>query len=240
MKIIANICFVIVILSCFAFAQDSEKDKTKAEGSGIGRGVGNGDGETYKPPVAPTKTPDEKNVSDIKILTKPKANYTDSARENNVSGIVRLKVTFNANGTIGAITPVSALPNGLTEQAIAAARSIKFQPRMVDGVAQTVVKTVEYVFTIYEKKVEKKAKIEKMPKTTFSGIKSETKFTGTVEVSIILRFDGKVLIEKIEQDLPKEYLDKIKETIATIKFTPATNKDGNPITAYRKIKFKFK
>lgn len=60
-----------------------------------------------------------------------------------------LRVTFNANGSIGSISPVKGLPNGLTEQAIASARSMRFEPAMVNGVAQTVVRQVEYSFSIY-------------------------------------------------------------------------------------------
>jgi len=41
------------------------------------------------------------------------------------------------------------LGNGLTEQAIAAARGIKFEPAKKAGVAVTVNKSVEYTFTIY-------------------------------------------------------------------------------------------
>ena len=60
-----------------------------------------------------------------------------------------LRVTFNANGTIGGISAVSGLPNGLTEQAIAAARGIRFEPAKKNGVPYTVTKQVAYTFTLY-------------------------------------------------------------------------------------------
>ena len=51
--------------------------------------------------------------------------------------------------TIGAISIVNGLPNGLTEQAIAAARGIRFEPAMKNGVPYTIVRNVEFSFTMY-------------------------------------------------------------------------------------------
>jgi TonB family protein len=120
-------------------------------GNGSGRGDGRGAGDD-PPPAIRTPTPRPTPVGPtegIKILSKPRANYTDAARQNQVQGTVTLRVTFMANGSIGSISPVSGLPNGLTEQAIAAARGIRFEPAKVNGVAQTVTKQVQYSFTLY-------------------------------------------------------------------------------------------
>ena len=85
----------------------------------------------------------------VKILSKPRANYTDKARLDMIQGKVVLKVTFLASGAIGQVTVVSGLPGGLTEQAVAAARTIRFEPAMVDGKAVSVTKTIEYNFAIF-------------------------------------------------------------------------------------------
>lgn len=85
----------------------------------------------------------------LKILDKPRAIYTDAARRNQIAGTVTLRVTFMANGSIGNIVAVSGLSDGLTEQAIAAARNIRFEPAKRNGVAQTVTKQVQYTFTLY-------------------------------------------------------------------------------------------
>jgi TonB family protein len=85
----------------------------------------------------------------MKIVSKPRANYTDTARQNQVQGTVTLRVTFLANGQIGSISPVSGLPYGLTEQAIAAAKSIRFEPAKKDGVPIPKVKQIDYSFTLY-------------------------------------------------------------------------------------------
>ena len=124
-------------------------------GSGFGNGDGNGNGDgtgtggSGVPPPPPTVVKPVGVTQGIKIISKPKATYTDAARQNQVQGNVTLRITFNANGSIGSITPVSGLGYGLTEQAIAAARQIRFEPAKVNGVAQTISKTFQYGFTIY-------------------------------------------------------------------------------------------
>ena len=110
-------------------------------GNGNGNGTGDGNGGGPPPPMAVT--------SPLKVLSKPRAQYTDSARTNNVQGVVRLKITLMANGSVGNITPLNSLPYGLTEQAIAAARQIRFEPRKVNGTPQPSIVTFEYSFTIY-------------------------------------------------------------------------------------------
>jgi TonB family protein len=102
-----------------------------------------------------TETPGSQNSSNnsanegVTVILKPRANYTDRARRNETQGKVVLRVVFNARGGIGAISVVSGLPDGLTEQAIAAARRLLFIPARRNGVAYSVVKPVEYTFTIY-------------------------------------------------------------------------------------------
>jgi TonB family protein len=66
-----------------------------------------------------------------------------------VQGTVALRVVFTASGQIGSVSPVKGLSDGLTEQAIAAAKEIKFEPAKKNGVPQTVTKQVQYSFTIY-------------------------------------------------------------------------------------------
>ena len=114
-------------------------------GGGNGNGNGNGNGDGDGPPtskIVAVTTP-------LNIISKPRAQYTDEARQNQVQGTVVLKVTLLANGTIGSIVPVSRLGYGLTEKAIAAARAIRFEPKKVNGIPQSVTKTIEYNFNIY-------------------------------------------------------------------------------------------
>ena len=97
-----------------------------------------------KPPkIAPL------NDTGITIISKPRALYTENARKNEVQGKVVLRVTFMADGQIGSISIISGLPDGLTEQAINAAKGIKFEPAKRNEKTYTVTKPVEYTFTIY-------------------------------------------------------------------------------------------
>lgn len=85
----------------------------------------------------------------LQILSKPRPGYTEAARSENIQGSVVLRVTFLASGQIGEVTPVKTLPNGLTEQAIAAAKEIRFEPASDNGRPVSVTKQVEYTFSIY-------------------------------------------------------------------------------------------
>lgn len=85
----------------------------------------------------------------LQVISKPKPNYTDTARQNQVSGIVRLRVQFLASGQIGSVSSITGLPDGLTEQAIKAAKQIKFTPVVRDGKSRSTIRIVEYNFTIY-------------------------------------------------------------------------------------------
>lgn len=119
-------------------------------GSGYGSGDGDGNGSGRGSGEGGNAPPEIKRVtSPVRIISKPRPGYTDAARTNGVTGSVVLKVTLLANGSIGSITPVRRLPHGLTEQAIAAARQIRFEPKKVNGQPVSVVMTFDYGFTIY-------------------------------------------------------------------------------------------
>jgi hypothetical protein len=118
--------------------------------NGSGSGMGNGRSSQTNPVTKSSPTPTPKNETrGIRILTKPKALYTDFARFYNITGRVMLRVTFLADGTIGSVDIASKLPCGLTQQAIVAAKGLTFDPAMREGTAYSVVKMVEYSFTIY-------------------------------------------------------------------------------------------
>jgi TonB family protein len=121
-------------------------NKIKALNAGNGRAAAACDG---KSDFEKESAKEPRVVSGIKIISKPRAEYTEEARFNQVQGKVVLRVTFTASGKIGGIFPVKELPDGLTEQAIAAARQIEFKPATRDGVPMSVSKPVEYTFTIY-------------------------------------------------------------------------------------------
>ncbi len=94
------------------------------------------------------KTADSETKS-VQIISKPRATYTDAALDNQIQGTISLRVAFLASGKIGSVSPVTNLPNDLTEQAIVAARNIRFQPATRNGKPISTTKTVQYNFTIY-------------------------------------------------------------------------------------------
>jgi hypothetical protein len=124
-------------------------------GQGSGRGSGQGSGNSassasrgaIKPNMPPANAvgPTQK----VKILTKPRALYTNIARVYGLQGNVTLRVLFLGNGNIGHVTVIGKLPLGLTSTAIDAAKSITFEPARKDGVPYTVAMTIQYGFTIY-------------------------------------------------------------------------------------------
>ena len=85
----------------------------------------------------------------LRILAKPGPQYTEAARANGINGTVRLRVTFLASGEIGPIEVVNGLSDGLTEQAIDAAKRIRFMPEKQNGRAVSVRKLVEFSFNLY-------------------------------------------------------------------------------------------
>jgi TonB family protein len=89
------------------------------------------------------------NVTPIKIITKPRPSYTDYARYSGISGNIRLLIGFGEDGKVRDVLVLNSLGYGLDEEAVRAARKIKFEPAKKDGKPIYVVKIVEYGFAIY-------------------------------------------------------------------------------------------
>lgn len=155
--------YVVICLFVFGFTVFSQTDKTEkdsqnqGQGSGAGRGTGSGNGigpgstdqneSNGKTSKISNKNP-EKNAR-LQILSKPRAKYTDAARNNKVQGEVLLRITFKKNAEIGKIKVIKGLPDGLTEQAIEAAKNMRFNPERKNDKPITVTKNLSFTFTIY-------------------------------------------------------------------------------------------
>jgi TonB family protein len=135
-------------------------------GVGSGRGTGYGPGEGYNTGGGPSKLggggPGGNGGVDYgrpfnsrevtrkaNITSKPEPLYTEEARKNQVTGTVRLRLILSASGQVTGITPLTKLPDGLTEKAIEAARRIAFTPAEKDGRKVSQYVTIEYNFNIY-------------------------------------------------------------------------------------------
>ncbi|MGH9802065.1 MAG: energy transducer TonB, partial [Blastocatellia bacterium] len=75
--------------------------------------------------------------------------YTELARQHKIQGSVILSVIYGADGLIHDIRVQHGLPDGLTEEAIAAARQIRFNPATREGKPVSVRGNIEYNFTLY-------------------------------------------------------------------------------------------
>jgi TonB family protein len=100
-------------------------------------------------PPTSVPPPPEPGTTPIKIISKPRPAYTDSARSAAVEGTVEIVAMFGANGKIEHVLFLSRLGSGLDEQVLRAARSIKFEPATKDGKPVSVVRRIEYSFDIY-------------------------------------------------------------------------------------------
>ncbi len=102
-------------------------------------------------PAAPSREAIKNPPTDepLVILSKPRPGYTDEARANGVQGSVIVKVTFEANGTIGLIEVVKGLEHGLTENTEEAVRKIAFTPARNNGKPVSITRQLEYSFSIY-------------------------------------------------------------------------------------------
>jgi TonB family protein len=128
-------------------------------GYGPGNGGNTGGGERHEGGGGPggggggtdySKIFSGKDVtSKARVLEKPEPTYTESARKNQITGTVVLRAVFSAGGSVTNIHAVSGLPDGLTERAIAAAKSIRFVPATKDGHPVSMWMELQYNFNLY-------------------------------------------------------------------------------------------
>jgi TonB family protein len=85
----------------------------------------------------------------VKVQSKPEPAYTEKARSAGTSGTVILRAVFSANGTVEHILVLRSVPDGLTEEAIRAARKIKFIPATKDGKLVAVFMELQYNFSVF-------------------------------------------------------------------------------------------
>ncbi len=128
-------------------------------GIGPGKGPGYGPGENggvggdrFTPPGGQTNGTGIYDAAPnlrATIIYKERAKYTEAARENKIQGTVVLSMVFGADGRISDIRVVHGQPYGLTEEAIAAAQKIRFNPAVREGRTVSVRSRLEYNFTLY-------------------------------------------------------------------------------------------
>ncbi len=99
---------------------------------------------------APDAPETAKNVTRKAVVRfTPEPPYTEIARKNQVQGSVLMRAVFTANGNVINITPIKTLPDGLTENAVAAARLARFIPAVKDGRNVSQYVTLSFSFNMY-------------------------------------------------------------------------------------------
>lgn len=136
-------------------AGKSEKPETKDEAKETAKGEGkDAAGEKQQDGA---QDDDEKPLTGSEVATravirvKPNPGYPHGARQYGVRGTVKLRVILGADGKIGdRIDVLEGLPHGVTEEAIKAARRIKFEPaRRPDGRPVSQYVRIFYHFNLY-------------------------------------------------------------------------------------------
>jgi TonB family protein len=97
-------------------------------------------------PLPPVQVPavDSKPVP----LNRIKPNYTEEGRRNKVQGAVILRVFVDEKGNVESARVVQGLPDGLNEEAIIAAKKLKFKPAMKDGKPVRYPVRIEVIFNL--------------------------------------------------------------------------------------------
>lgn len=200
-------------------------------------GVTIADGQYSKPTVKPSKSA----ISGMVILSKPNAGYTEAARINRTEGVVRVLVVFKATGEIGDVSVLTALPHGLTERAVEAARLIKFSPKSLNGTPMDEQTTVDYNFRLYydndDDDIGTKIEILSMPKPSLSRIDVPDSLEGKVSVKVFFSSRGNSSVFELPPGLSSSARSKVEDAVKRIKFRPAVHVNGNRMSVTRVVQY---
>jgi len=120
---------------------DESKNKPRVDG-GEAQADGDGGGEKVF-------TSKEVSVRAV-IKSNPLPGYPRGARPYGVEGEVKLRIILGADGRVrDEIDVLEGLPHGVTEEAIKAARKIKFEPARKDGRPVSQYVTLIYNFNLF-------------------------------------------------------------------------------------------
>lgn len=84
-----------------------------------------------------------------RVTRKPHPGFTEEARRNNVRGRVRLRAVLAADGAVRHVLVLEGLPFGMSEEAVAAAKGIRFTPAVKNGRPVSQFVALEYHFNTH-------------------------------------------------------------------------------------------
>lgn len=88
------------------------------------------------------------NIKPLKFISKPFPSYTDAARQAQVNGTITVLVLFAGNGQVSHTIVLQSLGYGLDENAVRAAKAIKFEPAEENGKPISQIKLIQYSFRV--------------------------------------------------------------------------------------------
>ncbi len=144
--------------------------------------------------------------SPLKITYQPTPEMPQDSGTLCAQGSIILRVEFLENGTIGNISPVSGLPYRLTENAVEAAKKIKFEPAIKNSLPIKTTKTIAYTFQNgWKPKIITDEKAETIVKTAFQKLGGDRYLQIQTQVS-----SGffTIIVEGANQ-LPSSFVDVI-------------------------------
>lgn len=208
----------------------------------LGVGVTAVSGQESTPTTKPTPAKTRTFVfARMAILNKPNAGYTESARSNRVEGVVRLLVMFRATGEIGDVTVITPLPHGLTERAVAAARQIKFTPKMLNGTPMDEQTTVEYNFRLYyendDADIKTKVELFSVPNPSLVGSDIPSSFAGKIPVKVFFSSRGTASVFEMPSGLSSTARMKLEDAVKKIKFRPAVHVNGSRMSVTKTVTY---
>jgi TonB family protein len=125
-----------------AVASTSAISRAQVHNSGFGDAV------STTPSAIATRPPGPPPVTPAQILAKPRPAYTEEARRLEIEGEVQLEVLFGASGEVHILRVVRGLGHGLDENAVIAAKAIRFLPARKDGHTVDSTATVHIIFQL--------------------------------------------------------------------------------------------
>ncbi|MBI3654487.1 MAG: energy transducer TonB [Acidobacteria bacterium] len=122
----------------------------KGQGFRLGEDGGQNDGKRQDGTARRDRPYDNEAVDSKPVaLNKPRPNYTEQARREKVQGMVHARILIGADGLVKQVKISGVgLTGGLNEEAIQAAKQMRFQPAMKNGQAVSYWVTVEIEFNL--------------------------------------------------------------------------------------------
>ena len=109
---------------------------TAPKGTGVGGGTvatGGFGGNGTSSSAAPEPRIQQPHFSPPEVLSEPRPQYTQEARQLRIQGEITLQVRFGVDGKVEVLRVVSGLGHGLDQEAALVAEQIRFKPAVKDG-----------------------------------------------------------------------------------------------------------